>query len=239
MPGSISPATGRVQNANSTWLNGQQMDADFTAHLGRPVRFANDANCLALSEAADGAGKDTRSVFCVILGTGCGGGLVHEGRLINGPRGIGGEWGHNSLPWPQIGETPGPACWCGLYGCMETWVSGPAIYQDYLAGGGDAAGTASTEDVVRLAHGGDPVAAAALTRHTSRLARGLASVVNIFDPEVIVLGGGLSNLPHLYEQLPGLMQGYIFADNRDVIIRPPQHGDASGVRGAARLWDQD
>jgi fructokinase len=238
MPGSISPATGRVQNANSTWLNGQHIDADFTAHLGRPVRFANDANCLALSEAADGAGKGARSVFCVILGTGCGGGLVHEGRLINGPRGIGGEWGHNSLPWPQDSETPGPACWCGLSGCMETWVSGPALYQDYLAGGGNAAGTASTEDVVQRAGAGEPAAAGALARHASRLARGLASVVNIFDPDVIVLGGGLSNLPHLYEQLPGLMQRYIFADNRHVIIRPPKHGDASGVRGAARLWDR-
>jgi fructokinase len=237
MPGSISPHSGRVQNANSTWLNGKRIDADYTAHLGRPVRFANDANCLALSEATDGSAQGARSVFCVILGTGCGGGLVHEGRLVNGPRGIGGEWGHNPLPWPEADELPGPACWCGLHGCMEAWVSGPGLYKDYLARGGDAAQTTSTEDVVRLAGGGDAVAAAALTRHTSRLARGLASVVNIFDPEIIVLGGGLSNLPYLYRQLPGLIGPFIFADYKDILIRPPKHGDASGVRGAARLWD--
>lgn len=238
MPGSISPASGRVQNANSTWLNGAPFDADLAAHLGRPVRLANDANCLALSEAADGAGEGARSVFGVILGTGCGGGLVHAGQLIDGPRGIGGEWGHNPLPWPGLSETPGPACWCGLAGCMETWVSGPGLYRDYLTGGGIAAAAASAEQVALLARNGDAAARAALTRHASRLARGLASVVNIFDPDIIVLGGGLSNLPHLYEQLPGLMRPFIFADDRRVLIRPPKHGDASGVRGAARLWDR-
>ena len=237
MPGSLSPVSGRVQNANSTWLNGKSLDADIGAHLGRPVRFANDANCLALSEAADGAGEGARSVFGVILGTGCGGALVHKGRLIDGPRGIAGEWGHNPLPWPEAGEMPGPACWCGLAGCMETWISGPGLYDDYLAGGGMVAAASSAEQVAILARNGDAAAEAALARHASRLARGLASVVNIFDPEIIVLGGGLSNLPHLYEEVPALMRPFIFADDRRVLIRPPKHGDASGVRGAARLWD--
>ena len=237
MPGSMSPATGRVQNANSTWLNGQHLDADLAAALGRPVRIVNDANCLALSEAADGAGRGARSVFGVILGTGCGAGLVHDGRIVDGPRGIGGEWGHNPLPWPEAGELPGPACWCGLTGCMEAWVSGPALYSDYLAHGGDAGLTATGEEVSLPGGARRRDGRAALERHASRLARGLAVVINIFDPEVIVLGGGLSRMGHLYETLPGLMAPYLFADDRTVIIRPPVHGDASGGRGAARLWD--
>ncbi len=236
MPGSISPATGRVQNANSTWLNGRAFDADLRHALGRQVRLANDANCFALSEAADGAGSDARSVFGVILGTGCGGGLVHDGGIIDGPRGIGGEWGHNPLPWSDDADRPAPACWCGLKGCMEAWVSGPALYRDYLDHGGDASRTADALDMCRCADAGDAAATAALERHASRLARGLAMVVNIFDPDVIVLGGGLSQMAALYETLPGLMQPFIFADNRDVVIRPPVHGDASGRRGAARLW---
>ena len=237
VPGSLSPATGRVQNANSTWLNGRSLDADLVARLGRPVRLANDANCFALSEAIDGAAKGARSVFGVILGTGCGGGLVYEGRLIDGPRGIGGEWGHNSLPWPEAEEMPGPACWCGLRGCMETWVSGPALHRDYLANGGDPALAATGEAVARRSESGDLGAQAALSRHASRLARGLAMVVNIFDPEIIVLGGGLSQLSHLYETVPGVMEPFVFADSRNIIIRSPVHGDASGGRGAARLWD--
>ncbi len=237
VPGAISPRTGRVQNANSTWLNGRPFDTDLSARLGRPVRLANDANCFALSEASDGAAKGARSAFGVILGTGCGGGLVFEGRLIDGPRGIAGEWGHDPLPWPEAEELPGPLCWCGLKGCMETWVSGPALHRDYLAGGGDAALAATGEDVARSAEQGEAQAQAALARHASRLARGLAMVVNIFDPEIIVLGGGLSRLGHLYDAVPRLMQPFIFADSRDVDIRPPVHGDASGVRGAARLWD--
>jgi fructokinase len=238
MPGSISPATGRVQNANSVWLNGQALDADLREALGRPVRLANDANCLALSEAADGAGKDAPSVFGVILGTGCGGALVVRGRLVDGPLGIAGEWGHNPLPWPEPHELPGPECWCGLRGCMETWVAGPSLHADYLRGGGDVAKAASADALDKLAEESDPAAIAALDRHTSRLARGLASVVNLFDPHVIVLGGGLSKLAHLYERLPGLMAGFIFADHKHVKIRPPVHGDASGARGAARLWDE-
>jgi fructokinase len=173
----------------------------------------------------------------VILGTGCGGGLVHQGRLIDGPRGIGGEWGHNPLPWANDGDRPPPRCWCGHEGCMEAWVSGPALYRDYLGGGGDTARAADAHGVERLAQDGDEAAAAALSRHASRLARGLAMVVNIFDPELIVLGGGLSKLASLYDRLPGLIAPFIFAEDTQVKVVPPVHGDASGVRGAARLWD--
>lgn len=237
MPGSISPHSSKVQNANSTWLNGRDFAADLPARLGRPVRFSNDANCFALSEAADGAGQGARSVFGVIIGTGCGAGLVFGGRLIDGPRGCAGEWGHNALPWPDADDEPQPQCWCGLKGCMETWVSGPALHRDYLARGGDGAAASDALAVARLAEAGDAPAMGALDRHASRLARGLAMIVNIFDPEIIVLGGGLSNLAGLYDRLPGLIAPYIFADDRRVTIRPPVHGDASGVRGAARLWD--
>jgi fructokinase len=238
MPGSISPVSGRVQNANSFWLNGQQLDRDLQAVLGRPVRFANDANCFALSEATDGAAEGAPSVFGVILGTGCGAGLVIGGRLIDGPLGVTGEWGHNPLPWPEPEETPGPKCWCGLHGCMETWVAGPSLHADYLRGGGDAAKAPTADALPELARQGDSVAAAALDRHASRVARGLATVVNLLDPHVIVLGGGLSKLAHLYEALPRLMKPFIFADSPSATIRPPRHGDASGGRGAARLWDQ-
>jgi fructokinase len=237
MPGSISPATGLVQNANSTWLNGRPFRADLSARLGRPVRLANDANCFALSEAADGAAREARSVFGVILGTGCGGGLVYEGRIIDGPRGIGGEWGHNPLPWPDARDQPAPSCWCGLRGCMESWVSGPALYRDYLAKSGDAHLASDALGVVHRAEAGNEAALATLDRHASRLARGLAMVVNIFDPEIIVLGGGLSQIERLYAVLPALMAPFIFADHREVTIRPPAHGAASGARGAARLWD--
>ncbi len=235
MPGSISPATGFVQNANSTWLNGRALHKDLSARLSRPIRLANDANCFALSEAIDGAGSGANSVFGVILGTGCGGGLVVNEKIINGPRGIGGEWGHNSLPWPKPDELPGPNCWCGRYGCMESWVSGPALAKDYCGQTGEIA---SAEDIAAKAQLGEKEAQKALDRHASRLARGLAMVINIFDPEVIVLGGGLSQLSHLYQDLPKRISPHIFADHDHVIIRPPEHGDASGVRGAARLWDE-
>jgi fructokinase len=234
IPGSLSPRTGRVQNANSTWLNGQPFDRDLEARLGRPVRLANDANCFALSEAVDGAATGARSVFGVILGTGCGGGLVYEGRLIDGPRGIGGEWGHNPLPWASPDEQPGPRCWCGRFGCMEAWVSGPAMSADHARATGE---DISAETIAERATAGDADAAATLARHASRLARGLASVINVFDPQVIVLGGGLSRLTHLYERLPGLIVPHIFADHAEVTILPPKWGDASGVRGAAWLWD--
>jgi fructokinase len=233
MPGSISPTTGLAQNANSTWLNGRPFSRDLEDRLKRPVRLANDANCFALSEAADGAGAGAGSVFGAIIGTGCGAGLVHRGRLIDGPNGIGGEWGHNPLPWANEAEHPGPRCWCGRRGCLETWISGSGLEADHLrVAGSQLAGA----DIAALAASGDVHAQATLDRHAGRLARGLAHAVNMFDPEVIVVGGGLSNLPHLYEALPALMAPHVFADAPHVAIRPPRWGDASGVRGAARLW---
>jgi fructokinase len=233
IPGSPSPRTGLIRNANSTWLNGCPLVADLQARLGRPVRLANDANCFALSEAVDGAGAGARSVFGVILGTGCGGGLVHEGRLIDGPRGIGGEWGHNPLPWADACEHPGPRCWCGRSGCMEVWVSGPALAADHRRTTGE---DVTAEEIARRATQNDAAARATLDRHASRLARGLAAMVNVFDPDVIVLGGGLSRLAHLYHELPPLMAPHVFSDHAEIVIRPPQWGDASGVRGAAWLW---
>jgi fructokinase len=232
MPGSISPATGLVQNANSTWLNGRPLDRDLSARLGRPLRFSNDANCFALSEAVDGAGAGHSVVFGVILGTGCGGGIVHDGKLFNGARRIGGEWGHTTLPWAEADEHPGPACWCGLKGCVEMWVSGPALEADYRRA---TSRQLSARRIAEEAAAGEPRAAEALDRHARRLARGLAAMTNILDPDVIVLGGGLSQLSHLYEALPPLMSPYIFADNRSVLVKPPKWGDASGARGAAWL----
>jgi fructokinase len=234
MPGSISPATGLVQNANSNWLNGRAFDTDLRAAIGLPVRFANDANCFALSEAVDGAGSGATSVFGVILGTGVGGGLVIAGRLVNGPRGTGGEWGHNALPWASCSETPGPACWCGRHGCIEAWVSGPAMARDHLHETGD---NLSAEEIAARAAQGDAGAAATLTRHTRRLARSLAHVINIFDPDIVVLGGGLSQLPRLYTDLPAAIAPHLFTDSPTVRVLPPRWGDASGVRGAAWLWD--
>ena len=234
MPGSISPVSGLVQNANSTWLNGQPFAHDVEAHLGRSVRLANDANCFALSESVDGAAAGAPSVFGVILGTGCGGGLVLDGRLIDGPRRIGGEWGHNPLPWAAADEHPGPGCWCGRNGCMETWVSGPGLEADHARVAGEKL---ASEEIAARAGRGEVQARASLDRHASRLARGLAHVVNIFDPHVIVLGGGLSQLPHLYAELPGLIAPHVFAECGQITVRPPRWGDASGVRGAAWLWE--
>lgn len=233
IPGSLSPATGLMQNANSTCLNGQPFDRDLEALLGRPARFANDANCFALSEATDGAATGAHTVFGVILGTGCGGGIVIGGKILDGPRGIGGEWGHNPLPWPTPDELAHPPCWCVRNGCIETWVSGPGLAADHAHVTGQHL---TAEAIASAAASGDPQARATLDRHASRLARGLASVVNLLDPDVIVLGGGLSSLPHLYTALPPLMAPYIFAGTTDVTIRPPKYGPASGVRGAAWLW---
>lgn len=233
IPGSLERATGRVQNANSVWLNGRAFETDLAEAIGQPVRIANDANCFALSEAHDGAGQGASSVFGVILGTGCGGGLIHARRIIDGPNGIGGEWGHNPLPWPRPEEVPGPRCWCGRHGCMETWVAGPALEGAYAAAAG---AHIPARDIAQRAAAGDEIARATLEVHADRLARGLAHVINVFDPEVIVLGGGLSNLAHLYETLPGAVARLIFADHPTVCIRPPRWGDSSGVRGAARLW---
>jgi fructokinase len=233
VPGSVAPASGLMQNANSTWLNGRPLAADLEARLGRPVRLANDANCFALSEAVDGAGAGAPSVFGVILGTGCGGGLVLNGRLVDGPLGIGGEWGHNPLPWAAPEEHPGPPCWCGRRGCLETWVSGPGLEADHARLTGQHR---SGKEIAAQAEAGDAAAKATLDRHASRLARGLAHVMNILDPHVVVLGGGLSGLPHLYKVLPALICRYLFTAHPGVNLQPPRWGDAGGVRGAAWLW---
>jgi len=228
IPGSLSPATGLVRGANSTWLNGGRLDADLAAALGREVRISNDANCLALSEAADGAGAGAASVFAVILGTGVGAGLVMGGRLVEGANRIAGEWGHNPLPWMTLEEHPGPVCWCGQRGCIETFLCGPALAADADGPGArDASGLPARTD---------PAARAALARHTGRLARALAHVVNLLDPEVIVLGGGLSNMDHLYADLLRLLPRHVFSDVVRTRILRAAHGDSSGVFGAARLW---
>ena len=233
MPGSLSPVDGLVQNANSTWLNGRPLGRDLEARLGRPVRLANDANCFALSEAVDGAGAGKKGVFGVILGTGCGGGLVRDGALIDGPRGVGGEWGHNPLPWATREEHPGPVCWCGRKGCIETWVSGPGLEADHARVTGERIGA---EEISTRAAAGDTAARATLDRHAGRLARGLAHVINIFDPDVIVLGGGVSNNPRIFDNVPKLWERWtVPKDLRTRLVRAA-HGDASGVRGAALLW---
>ncbi|WP_244534520.1 ROK family protein [Hyphomicrobium sp. CS1GBMeth3] len=234
MPGSLSPLTGHVRNANSTWLNGRTLREDLESALGRSVRMANDANCFALSEATDGAGAGAKSVFGIIVGTGCGGGIVIDGHVLHGARGIGGEWGHNPLPWSEPDEHPGPRCWCGRLGCMEMWASGTGLSGDYQRRTGELV---SGHEIVARAALGEPAAKTSLERHASRLARGIAHVINIIDPEVIVLGGGLSKLPHLYEELPRLAAPYVFSDIKNIVIRPPKWGDASGVRGAAWLWN--
>lgn len=232
IPGALSPATGLVKNANSTWLIGRPFDKDLSERLGRNVRVANDANCFALSEAADGAAAGAGLVFGVILGTGVGGGIVAQGRILVGRHAIGGEWGHNPLPWPEDDERPGPECYCGRRGCIETWLSGPAL-------SGQLDGGAAPEEIAARAERGDAQAEAALQRYENRLARGLASVINLLDPEVIVLGGGLSNLARLYENLPALLPPFVFSDRCETPIRPPVHGDSSGLRGAAWLWQEN
>ncbi len=231
IPGVISPATGLVKNANSIALNGNPFDRDIAAALGREVRVANDANCFALSEAVDGAGAGGRVVFGVILGTGCGGGIVVDRRIVEGRHRIAGEWGHMPLPWPHPEERPGNTCWCGQRNCLETWLAGPALAADC-----DGPGSRDAGSIPARAAAGDERAKAALARHTDRLARGLSVIVNILDPDVIVLGGGLSNMPHLYEAVPAAMKGYVFSDFVDTPIVRAKHGDSSGVRGAAWLW---
>lgn len=233
MPGSISPRSGRVQNSNSTWLNGRMFQSDISARLKREVRCANDANCFALSEATDGSGAGFGIVFGIILGTGCGGGIVIDGRIVDGGRGIGGEWGHNPLPSPEPHELGIDPCWCGRRGCLETWLSGPAVSADHVANGGMPL---KVEEIAAAAQAGDAAASATLERHAQRLGRALAIVVNLIDPDVVVIGGGLSKLSHLYEVLPGLAAPYIFAERQEVLVVAPRWGDASGVRGAARLW---
>lgn len=231
-PGAISPATGLMKNANSTWLNGRPFDQDLATILARPIAIANDADCLTLSEATDGAAAGAASVFGVIIGTGTGGGLVVHGRALAGPNAIAGEWGHNPLPWPRTEELPGPECYCGLRGCIETWLSGPGMARDHRAVTGD---DITPPSILDAALAGDSAAEATLQRYEDRLARGLATVINLVDPEVIVLGGGLSKLERLYRNVPAIWPRYVFSDTVRTRLLAPVHGDSSGVRGAAWL----
>jgi len=278
IPGTISPATGLVKNANSVWLIGQPLQQDLERTLGREVRIANDANCFAVSEAADGAAAGADVVFGVIVGTGTGAGIVIRNRVLTGPHGIGGEWGHNPLPWPGPDEWPGPACYCGRTGCIETFLSGPGLATDFVmaadmlrnarpATSTDAAGVLRDgsmssrepagrawrsrpavaaprpEEIVALAASGDAAAEAALVRYERRMARALATIINILDPDVIVLGGGMSNIARLYQNVPHYWGEFVFSRGPAERVRTPlvraQHGDASGVRGAAWLWNDD
>jgi predicted NBD/HSP70 family sugar kinase len=232
-PGAVSRLTGRMKNCNSTWLNGMPLLVDLQRRLARPLRISNDANCFALSEATDGAAAGAEVVFGVIIGTGCGAGVVVRGQVLTGPNAIAGEWGHNPLPWPRDEERPGPPCYCGRSGCLETWISGTGLRRDLRDSGGPDLAAA---EVALRAQAGDETCEAALQRLEDRLARGLAHVVNILDPDVIVLGGGLSNLARLYDSVPRLWGPYVFSDSVETRLVPPRFGDSSGVRGAARLW---
>lgn len=233
MPGAISRATGLIKNANSVWLNGRPFAEDLAARLGRPVRVENDANCLAVSEAVDGAGTGEAIVWAIILGTGVGSGIALQGQALTGRNAIAGEWGHNPLPWPRDDECPGPACYCGRHGCLETWLSGPGLSADFFRRTGESR---SGEEIVARAEGGDAVALAAMACHRDRLGRGIAHVVNILDPDVIVLGGGLSRVEGLVAALPEAIAPHVFTDTFDTPVQASRHGDASGVRGAAWLW---
>ena len=233
IPGAISPATGLIKNANSTWLIGHPLAEDLSRALARPVRLANDANCFALSEATDGAAAGGAVVFGVIIGTGTGGGLVVNGQIVVGANAIAGEWGHNPMPSPEDDERPGPPCYCGRSGCIETFLSGPALARDYLALGGE---DLSAADVAARAERGDARAIACLDRYERRFARAIATIINVVDPDVIVLGGGLSNITRLYDNVPRLWTPHIFSDRVDTRLVRAKHGDASGVRGAAWLF---
>lgn len=236
IPGAISPATGLVKNANSTCLIGNPLDSHLTEALGRPVRIANDANCFAISEATDGAAKGAETVFGVIIGTGTGGGVVVAGHLLTGPNAIAGEWGHNPLPWPQPEEYPGPDCYCGKQGCIETWLSGPGFEREYQRLSGNRLPAA---EIAQQATVGDEQAEQLLQQYEDRMARALASVINTIDPDVIVLGGGMSNIERLYNNVPRIWGNYVFSDHVATRLVPPKHGDSSGVRGAAWLWNSE
>jgi fructokinase len=237
IPGTISARTGRVKNANSTVLNGHALDQDMGRLLGREVRCVNDANCLALSEAVDGAGAGYCVVFAVILGTGCGAGIAIDGRPWEGPNRVAGEWGHNPLPWMTLDEFPGPACWCGKAGCIETWISGTGFADDYARSATNSASADRTgKEIVDLARRGHQLATATLEKYAGRLARSLAHVINVLDPDVIVLGGGMSNVDELYELVPPRLPEYVFGREIQTPIIRSKHGDSSGVRGAAWLW---
>ncbi|WP_076069827.1 ROK family protein [Sphingomonas montana] len=232
-PGSISPRTGLMRNANSVYLNGRRFREDLETALGRPVRMANDANCLALSEAVDGAAAGAGSAFAVIVGTGCGGGLVIDGRIVEGANGIAGEWGHVPLPWPNASEYPGPDCWCGQHGCLESWVSGTGFRRDHASATGAMLEGAA---IVQAARDGNAAAVATLDRYVDRLGRALALIANLVDPDCFVLGGGMSNVTELYDRLPDVIRRHTFSDGWDAQIVQAMWGDSSGVRGAARLW---
>lgn len=233
-PGALSPATHRIRNSNSACLNGRALRQDLECVLGREIRMENDANCFALSEAADGAARNAGVAFGVILGTGVGGGIAVHGRIIHGANAIAGEWGHNALPWPQPEELPGPACYCGKNGCIETFLSGVGLAADYARHAGEKL---AASDIVQRAEAGEPAAAATMARYEDRLARALASVINIVDPHVIVLGGGVSKVERLYANVPRLWGQWIFSDGVRTRLVPNYHGDSSGVRGAAWLWE--
>lgn len=233
-PGSPSPATGLMRNCNSTWLNGQPFKQDMEGLLDREIRISNDANCFALSEATDGAGADAVTVFGVIIGTGCGGGVVVNNKLVDGPNACGGEWGHNSLPWPTEGELQSTQCWCGLNGCIETFLSGTGFTDDYEREFGRRAGA---PEIIQAADDGDEGAETIVRRYESRLARSLAQIINTIDPDVIVLGGGMSNVERLYKNVPAIWSDYVFSDTALTALLAPRFGDSSGVRGAAWLWD--
>ena len=237
MPGSLSPRTGLMRNSNSVWLNGLPFKEDLQRTLGREVRMENDANCFALSEAVDGAGQGSDVVFGVIIGTGCGGGVVVRGRTVEGVNLIGGEWGHTPLPWPSAAERAAHSCWCGRVDCLETWVSGTAFCQDYERSTGTRL---SGDEIVGRMRQGESQALAAFERYVDRLGRSLAVIGNILDPDVIVLGGGMSNTDELYVALAPVMARYLFSDVFETRILKARHGDSSGVRGAAWLWpDED
>lgn len=232
-PGALSPTTGLIKNANSTHLIGHPLHRDLAALLGREVRIANDANCFALSEATDGAAANHSVVFGVILGTGTGAGIIVNGRVLTGPNAIAGEWGHNPLPWPGPDELPGPRCYCGLAGCIETFLSGPGLASAFYE---VTSSRLTPPEIARAAQAGNRAAESCLTKYEDRLARSLAQIINVLDPDIIVLGGGLSNIERLYENVPKAWHRYVFSDHVNTKLVPPVHGDASGVRGAARLW---
>jgi len=233
-PGAISPVSGLLRNSNSVWLNGKPLKADLEAVLGRTVRIANDANCFALSEATDGAARDGRVVFGVIIGTGTGAGVVVGGEVLTGPNAVAGEWGHNPLPWPRGEEIRGPRCYCGKRGCIETYLSGPGLSAAYERATGRSVDPRRVVEEVAM---GNSAAESILRIYEDRLARGLASVINLLDPDVIVLGGGMSNIQRLYQNVPALWEDYVFSDCVRTRLVTPRHGDSSGVRGAARLWN--
>jgi fructokinase len=233
IPGTVSTQTGLVKNANSTWMIGKPFDRDLGAALGRQVRCANDANCLAVSEATDGAAAGQHVVFAVILGTGCGGGIALDGRVHTGRNAVAGEWGHNPLPWARADEFPGPLCYCGQRGCLETWISGTGLAADYERA---TKVSLTASEIASRATAGEPAALTALNRYEDRLARGLAHVINLLDPDVIVLAGGASQIQRLYQNVPAKLKDYVFGKEADTPVLPAKHGDSSGVRGAAWLW---